>query len=130
MLLLFLPSCADFHSITIITGENPGTSELITISQFKNDLESVTGEKIQIINDDNAIPTNGTIFLVGTAGSNPAIGKLTEKKAIVLNHTFPGKRGVFFDVLRVLKTKKMMYEASITKFCHTTCPGLPGDKSL
>ncbi|MDO8952608.1 MAG: glycosyl hydrolase 115 family protein, partial [Draconibacterium sp.] len=93
MLLLFLPSCADFHSITIITGENPGTTELITINQFKNDLESVTGEKIQIINDDNAIPTKGTIFLVGTAGSNPAIARLTEKKAIVLNHIFPGKRG-------------------------------------
>jgi hypothetical protein len=93
MLLLLLPSCADFHSITIITGENPGTTELITINQFKNDLELVTGEKIQIINDDNAIPTKGTIFLVGTAGSNPAIARLTEKKAIVLNHTFPGKRG-------------------------------------
>jgi hypothetical protein len=35
MLLLLLPSCADFHSITIITGENPGTTELITINQFK-----------------------------------------------------------------------------------------------
>lgn len=106
MVLLFLPSCADFHSITIITGENPGTTELNTINQFKNDLESVTGEKVQIINDDNAIPTKGTIFLVGTEGSNPAIGRLTEKKAIVLNQTFPGKKECFFDVFPVIKTKK------------------------
>lgn len=93
IVLLLLPSCTDIHSITILAGENIGTTEQITINHLKKDLESVSGKTVSIIDTKKAIPANGIIFLVGTPVSNSTIRELVKSKVLILTENFPGNRG-------------------------------------
>lgn len=90
---LVLVSCKNNNSITIITGDNMGVTALITINQLKDDIELVTGTRVSVKGFDENLPKDGAVFIVGTAETNPLIKNLNDKRAIVLNPYFPGKRG-------------------------------------
>jgi len=86
-------SCKHVNSVSIVIGEKACTTEKLMAKQLKKDLEQVSGKSVTILKTGDIIPSKGVLYVLGTSTSNSIIGSLTEKKAIISSHTFPGKRG-------------------------------------
>ncbi|MEP2238770.1 MAG: glycosyl hydrolase 115 family protein [Maribacter sp.] len=80
LLLTFCISCNNNaeqqSSICIIQGIHATDVEKSTINDLKNDLQKVLNEDVQIINNEDTVPENALIFIVGTANSNPVIADM------------------------------------------------------
>ena len=97
LLLLFFSfgvfSCSQHDSIYIIVGGNISIAENLTANHLKKDLESVSGKKILLLDENQQIPKKGTIFIVGNQESNQIIANLVKSKDLILTENYPGNRG-------------------------------------
>ncbi|HPE77224.1 MAG TPA: glycosyl hydrolase 115 family protein [Draconibacterium sp.] len=95
-------SCSQHKSIYIIVGENISIAENKTATHLKEDLESVSGEAVFILNASQQLPKKGIVIVVGTPESNSVIAGLVKNKDLILSENYPGKRGGIWAKVRLV----------------------------
>lgn len=99
--------CAQ-SDVYLMQGINATKVEKNTILDFKKDLQKVISDTVLIITDTDKIPTDGTVFLLGTTDSNKKIAKLVKSKKINLSPSNPGSRGGIWAKLKIKNRKKVI----------------------
>ncbi|MEO9891391.1 glycosyl hydrolase 115 family protein [Aurantibacter sp.] len=106
-ILLFF-SCTNnaTHKFYLVHGHTAKTVELNTIQDLKKDLSKVSDFHIELISETEPLPTDGTIFLLGTPNSNTIISELANQSKLNLSTTNPGPRGGVWNHVTLENNKK------------------------
>ncbi|MGQ1909181.1 glycosyl hydrolase 115 family protein [Marinifilum sp. RC60d5] len=94
--------------VYLVQGEKATQVEKSTILDFKNDISKVIEAEVIVITDKDRIPTNGTVFLLGTIHSNKKLAKLSRSKKISLSDKQPGARGGIWAKLHLKKYRNVI----------------------
>ncbi|MBD1262108.1 glycosyl hydrolase 115 family protein [Maribacter polysiphoniae] len=80
-------------SLYLISGKHADDVELSTIEDLKNDLGKVLHADIRIVSEGETVPTNATVFILGTPNSNTLITTMVKEGKLDLTKDNPGPRG-------------------------------------
>lgn len=90
-------SCRDDSTnasyIYLVTGRNSNAVELSTINDLKNDLAKISNSQVSIISEEDILPTNGVVYILGTPESNSLIADKSKAGSIHVSKEVPGERG-------------------------------------
>lgn len=92
---VFNTSCSDDRSdmLYLVIGKSADEIEVNTIHDLKADFQKVTGNIIKIIPENDPLPKDGTLIVLGTMESNQFLANLVKKNNVQLSSTSPGPRG-------------------------------------
>lgn len=94
--------------IYLVQGEKATQVEKSTILDLKNDLSKLAGEEVLVQSENENLPTNGIVFLIGTTASSERIAKLARSKKICLSETQPGARGGIWAKVKLKKKREVI----------------------
>ncbi|MRT93197.1 glycosyl hydrolase 115 family protein [Ancylomarina sp. 16SWW S1-10-2] len=110
MLSLFLINTQVYSAtkIYLVQGKMATQVEKSTIVDLQKDLSKLVEDEILVITESKKLPTDGTLFLLGTITSNTKIFKLAKSKKICLSENQPGARGGIWAKVKGRKNRNQI----------------------
>lgn len=103
-------SCKDHktntQSVYLITGKNADAVELSTIKDLKDDLAKIIDVDIHIVSEEETIPSNVSVFILGTPDSNTLIADMANDGELQISIAEPGPRGGIWAKIKDANTNK------------------------